>query len=325
MIHPNRRAFLSGLLALPWPAAAQELRRVTVAGWSQPISEITNMLAEPDKGFFKARGIALEYLPGQGSASAIQNMLTGRADIAFTDPASFFLALDNGEKLVAVYNIYPQNVFNVVARKGSGISTAAGLRGKRVSVYGRGSGTWIHLLLLLHSAGLSERDVAVEVAGPLNFGPLIQGRVDAAAATDTGLHVARARGLTEFDVIEVRNTVNLPSDIFVVTEETLRTRRKLIGDFLAGYRDGAQWMIDQPGEAAKLAVTRAINGREEAINLEIIELRNAASVSDTTRRAGLGQFDPEVMQAGADMMLDLGMLRKRIDVGQVIRPELLRR
>ena len=33
-------------------------------------------------------------------------------------------------------------------------------------------------------------------------------------------------------------------------------------------------MIDNPNEAAKLAVTRAINGRDEAINLEIIKLRN---------------------------------------------------
>ncbi len=325
MMLPRRAALLGALAAVPRPGAAQQPRRVTVAGWSQPISEITNMLAEPDKGFFRARGIALDYLPGQGSASAIQNMLTGRADIAFTDPASFFLALDGGEKLVAVYNIYPQNVFNLVARGDSGIAAPANLRGKRVSVYARGSGTWIHLLLLLHAAGLSEADVTIEVAGPLNFGPLIQGRVDAAAATDTGLHVARARGLADFRVIEVRDTINLPSDVFVVTEQTFRTRKDVIADFLAGYRDSAQWMIDRPAEAAKLAVTRAINGRDEAINLEIIGLRNASSVSATTHSTGLGQFDPRVMQAGADMMRELGLLRSRIDVGEVIRPELLGR
>ena len=42
-----------------------------------------------------------------------------QADIAFTDPAALYLALDKGEKLVAIYNIYPQNVFNVVALKSS--------------------------------------------------------------------------------------------------------------------------------------------------------------------------------------------------------------
>ncbi|MFC0409751.1 ABC transporter substrate-binding protein [Roseomonas elaeocarpi] len=299
------------------------LRKVTVAGWGPPISEITNMLAEPDKGFFQAHGVALDYLPGQGSAAAIQNMLTGQADIAFTDPASFFLALDAGEKLVAVYNIYPQNVFNLVARAGSGIRTPRDLRGKRVSVYARGSGTWIHLMLLLHAAGLTEADVTVEVAGPLNFGPLIQGQIDVAAATDTGLQVAQARGLKDFTVIEVRDTINLPSDVFVVTEKTFRERPALIRDFLAAYRDSAQWMIDHPDEAARLAVTRAINGRDEAINRGIIDLRNASSVSDTTRREGLGHFDLAVLQRGADMMRELGLLKNAIDVPAVVRSDLL--
>ena len=328
---PRRAATLGALAAAaPWPVGAQdsrpaEGRRFTVAGWSPPISEITNMLAEPDKNFFRARGIALDYLPGQGSAAAIQNMLTGQADIAFTDPASFFLALDAGERLLAVYNIYPQNVFNLVARRDSGIAGPADLRNKRVSVYSRGSGTWIHLLLLLHAAGLSERDITVEVAGALNFGPLIQNRVDAAAATDTGLLVARARGLSDHSVVAVRDTINLPSDVFVVRERDFEARKPIIADFLAAFRDSAQWMIDRPDEAARLAVTRAINGRDEAINRGIIDLRNAATVSDTTARDGLGHFDLPVLQRGADMMRGLGLLRNPIDAAAVVRSEMVPR
>src|SRR5690606_6022390 len=123
---------LAAVLSLGFAAAsqAQQLDKFTVASWSQPISEITNQLAEPDKGFFKAKGIDLGYVPGTGGGSAIRNMLTGEADIAFTDPGSFFAALDKGEKLVAIYNIYPQNVFNVVALKSSGIAKPADLKGK---------------------------------------------------------------------------------------------------------------------------------------------------------------------------------------------------
>lgn len=316
-------ASLPAATALPRAPLAQELRKITVAGWSQPISEITNMLAEPDKGFFKARGLAFDYLPGQGSGAAIQNMLTGKADIAFTDPASFYLALDQGEKLVAVYNIYPQNVFNLVMRKGSGIGKPADLKGRKISIYSRSGGTWIHLLMLLHAAGLKEEDVTIEVAGSLNFGPLIQGMVDAASATDTGLSVAQARGLKDYELIWVRDTINLPSDIFVVTEETYRTKKALIADFLAGYRDGAQWMIDHPEEAAKLAVTRTINGRDEAINLEIIRLRNASTVSETTKREGLGRFDLDVMQKGAAMLRELGIVKQPIDVAAVVKSDLI--
>jgi NitT/TauT family transport system substrate-binding protein len=48
--------------------------------------------------------------------------------------------------------------------------------------------------VLLHQAGLAESDVEVVVTGLLNFAPLLQGQVDATAATDTGLLVGRRRG-----------------------------------------------------------------------------------------------------------------------------------
>jgi ABC-type amino acid transport substrate-binding protein len=35
----------------------------------------------------------------------IQNILTGQADVAFTDPAALYLALDKGADLVAIYKV----------------------------------------------------------------------------------------------------------------------------------------------------------------------------------------------------------------------------
>ncbi|WP_373784919.1 ABC transporter substrate-binding protein, partial [Delftia acidovorans] len=132
--------------------AAPVQGKIRLAGWSKPISEITNILAEPDKGFFKAQGVELAYLPGAGGGDAIRNMLSGQADVAFTDPGSFFMALDKGEKLVAIYDIYPQNVFNVVSLKSAGIRKPADLKGKKIGVYSLSSGTRQNLLVMLHQA-----------------------------------------------------------------------------------------------------------------------------------------------------------------------------
>ena len=169
--------------------------KIRLAGWSKPISEISNILVEPDKGFFKAQGVELAYLPGAGGGDAIRNMLSGQADVAFTDPGSFFMALDKGEKLVAIYDIYPQNVFNVVSLKSAGIHKPADLKGKKIGVYSLSSGTRQNLLVMLHQAGLKESDVSIVVTGLLNFAPLMQGQVDATAATDTGLAVGLRKGI----------------------------------------------------------------------------------------------------------------------------------
>jgi NitT/TauT family transport system substrate-binding protein len=315
---------VAALLALGAAAShAAGPDKVAVAGWSQPISEITNLLVEEDKGFFKAQGIDLSYVPGTGGGSAILNMLTGQATVAFTDPGSFFASLDQGEKLRAIYDIYPQNVFNVVSLKGRNITKPADLKGKKIGVYSLSSGTRQNLLVLLHQAGLTEADVTIVVTGLLNFAPLIQGQVDATAATDTGLLVARQKGVGDVNVIEVRDYLNISSDMFVVTEETYQNKKDVLKRFLTAYRDSAAWMINNPDEAAALAVKRTINGKDQAVNREVIQLRNLSSVSATTRVSGLGNFDLLTWQKAADTYKQLGMIQKNIQVSDVVRSDLL--
>lgn len=305
------------------PGQAQKLQKMTVAGWGQAISEITNLLAEPDKGFFKKRGIDLGYVPGTGGGSAIRNMLSGKANLAFTDPGSFFAAIDKGAKLKAIYNIYPQNVFNVVALKSSGITKPSDLKGKKIGVYSLSSGTRQNLQVLLAQVGLSEADVTVQVTGLLNFAPVMQGQVDATAATDTGLYVGKLKGLKNFNVIEVKKYLNVPSDMFVVTEETYRTKKPLLKKFLAAYRDSAAWMIKNPKEAAKIAMKRAINGKNEKVNLAIIKIRNISAVSATTRKKGLGHFDLDLLQKAVATYRNLGLIKKDIDVSSVVATDLI--
>ena len=312
------------LVTILWRSSdLQALEKFSVAGWSKPISEITNLLAEPDKGFFKAEGIKLVYVPGTGGGSAIANMLSGVADIAFTDPASFYQALDRGEKLIAIYNIYPQNVFNIVSLKSQNIKRPSDLKGKKIGVYSLSSGTRQNLQVLLHQVGLSEKDVTIQVTGLLNFAPVIQGQVHATAATDTGLFVGKLRGLKDINVIEIKNYLNIPSDIFVVTENTYNERKNILRRFLFAYRRSLQWMINYPREAAKIAKKRAINGRNEEINLEIIKLRNASSISKTTRKLGLGHFDIDLLQRGAKTFKDLGLIKKNIDIKKVVKSDLI--
>jgi len=302
---------------------AQKLKTVTVAGWCKPISEITNLLAEPDKKFFERRGLKFVYIPGTGGGSAIRNMLTGKADIAFTDPASFYQALDKGEKLIAIYNIYPQNVFNVVSPKLRKITKPGDLKGKTIGVYSLSSGTRQNLQVLLHQVGLTEADVTIQVTGLLNFAPVIQGQVDATAATDTGLFVGKLRGLKDFNVIQVKDYLNVPSDMFVVQKDTYENKKTLLRKFLKGYYDSAEWMIKNPEEAAKIAVRRAINGRNQDINLEIIKLRNISAVSETTRVKGLGAFDLDLLQKGADTFKQLGLIKTQINISSVVKSDLI--
>jgi NitT/TauT family transport system substrate-binding protein len=325
----TRRTMLlatTALLAIPAALRAQapaQLEKLTVAGWSKPITEITPLLVDEDKGFYRANGIDLAYVPGAGGGDAIRNILSGQADVAFTDPGSFFSALDKGEKLRAIYDIYPQNVFNVVSLKSANIGKPADLKGKKIGVYSLSSGTRQNLLVLLHQAGLSESDVTIVVTGLLNFAPLLQGQVDATAATDTGLAIGRRKGVGDVNVLEVGKYLNVSSDLFVVREEVYQQKKALLKRFLKAYRDASAWMIASPEEAARLAVKRAIDGTDPVANLEIVRLRNASSVSAITQKNGLGAFDVASLQKAADAYRKLGLVQREIKVAEAVSTELL--
>ena len=319
-------AAMTAALALPgavYSQTAGKLDKVTVAGWSKPITEITPLLVEEDKGFYKARGIELAYVPGAGGGDAIRNILSGQADVAFTDPGSLFSALDKGEKLRAIYDIYPQNVFNVVSLKSRNITKPSDLKGKKIGVYSLASGTRQALLVLLHQAGLSESDVTIVVTGLLNFAPLLQGQVDATAATDTGLAIGRRKGVGDVNVMEVGKYLNVSSDLFVVRDEVYQGKKDLLKRFLQAYRDSAAWMLAKPEEAAQLAARRAIDGTDPAMNLEIIKLRNASSVSPLTQKHGLGTLDVASLQKAADAFRKLGLVQHDIKMSDVVKQDLL--
>lgn len=288
-------AGLSGLAMTGTSMAVPLQGKIRLAGWSKPISEITNILVEPEKGFFKANGVELAYLPGAGGGDAIRNILSGQADVAFTDPGSFFMALDKGEKLVAIYDIYPQNVFNVVSLKSSGIRKPADLKGKKIGVYSLASGTRQNLLVMLHQAGLKESDVSIVVTGLLNFAPLMQGQVDATAATDTGLAVGLRKGIGDVNVMQVSDHLNMSSDMFVVREEVFQQKKDLLKAFVKGYRESAAWMMANPEEASVLASKYAIDGTRRDINLDVIRLRNASSMP-AVQGQPLGSFDMAALQ-----------------------------
>jgi len=327
-IHLTRRQLLchSALGALALSALPRRMHAATpirMACWSQPISEQTNVFAAQEFGWFREAEIEFTFVPGAGGGAAVKHVLAGNADIAFANLEPLFFAADSGEKLTAVYNIYSQNVFNVVSLASKNITKPQDLKGKRIGVYSLESGTRHNLRIILRSVGLEEKDVEVVPTGILNFGPLMQGQVDATAATDTGLWAAQQQGLGDVHIIWARDYLNTPTDAFIVSEEFVTTRREPLVAFLKAYKRGTQWMLDHPDEAAQLAVKHAIDGKDPQRNLAIIKLRNAATVDEHTRQHGLGWFDMTLLEKVERTFRELGLTKNTLEVQRLFTNELV--
>ena len=316
-----RHSALGALALTALPRRTHAATPIRMACWSQPISEQTNVFAAQEFGWFREAEIECTFVPGAGGGAAVKHVLAGNADIAFANLEPLLFAADSGEKLKAVYNIYPQNVFNVVSPTSKHITKPQDLKGKRLGVYSLESGTRHNLRIILRSVGLDEKDVEVVPTGVLNFGPLMQGQVDATAATDTGLWAAQQQGLGEVHIIWARDYLNTPTDAFIVSEELSTTRREPLVAFLKAYKRGTQWMLDHPDEAAQLAVKHAIDGKEPQRNLAIIKLRNAATVDEHTRQHGLGWFDIALLEKVERTFRELGLTKNTLEVQRLFTNE----
>ena len=76
-------------------------------------------------------------------------------------------------------------------------------------------------------------------------------------------------------------------------------------------------MLDHPDKAAELAVNYATDGSDVRTNLEIIKIRNASTVSEGTRRHGLGWFDMDILARAERAYLELGLLKKKVGVESI--------
>ncbi len=301
----------------------QVVEQIRMASWSQPIVEQSNLYLAEQNGWFEEAGIDFEYIPGAGGGDAVRNIVAGNADIAFANVEAVLLAMEQGEELRIIYNIYPENVFNLVSLKESNIESVEDLRGQNVGVYSLASGTYQNLLVLLHQAGMTEEDVNIVEAGVLNFGPLMNNQVVATAATDTGLFDAQSKGLGDVNVIEVKDVLNTPADVFVVTEETFQEKKDALIRFLQVYRDSVEYTMEHPEEAAQAAVSEAIDGQDVERNVEIINIRNQTSINEEMKEKGLGWLNTDILIEVAETYYELGLLSERVKIEEITTNELV--
>jgi NitT/TauT family transport system substrate-binding protein len=303
--------------------AALEPATVRLISWSTPRTEQASIFAAESEGFFADQAIEFEYIPGQGSGDSLRQLLAGNGEVAFAGPEGIFLAVDQGEDVVAVYNTYPQNVFVLVAKADSGIETVADLRGKSIGVLSMASGGRYNTNTVLEANGLKESDVTLVATGPAPTA-FIEGQVDAFMTLSTTVGALEAQGmqLNKFPVVE---HANLPTDVFAMTRSDFEDpeKRDVVVRFLRAYQEGTQFMIDEVDAAVQIGIANGLDITDPVAAKPVIEAFGDASQSELTAEHGLGWFDLDEIQAGADLYYDAGLLSAPIDVSVYFTNELV--
>ena len=131
------------------------------------------------EGYYKAAGLDVKLVEGNGSGNTAQLVASGRAQIAYADAVAISQLIAKGAPMKVLSTIYQSNPNEVSALKKTGIKSIKDLNGKKVGVPSGSSQTTM-LPLFLKANNLKETDVNLINMPATSMVPaLLQGQVDA--------------------------------------------------------------------------------------------------------------------------------------------------
>jgi len=206
-----------------------------------------------EKGYFKKRGLDVEFVQFRGDKDVMRALLAGDLDCAEMNPAPTLSAIDRGATdLRFIGSPMPGLPYALYARKD--ITSWAQLKGKTFGVSAPGSQPDIIAREMLRRKGVDPDSIKIVDAGGSGsrIKALVAGKIDAAASSSEYSPDAAKLGIRVM-ALAADLLPEYPHHVFVVREETLKAKREATISFLAAYMEGLNYAVKHRDETLKLA------------------------------------------------------------------------
>lgn len=274
-------------------------------------------------GYYRDAGLQVT-LQNQIDPNLITLVGQGAIDIGSGDGTSVIPAVSQGIPIVYTTTIYGQFPSIVIAKAGSGITTAADLRGKKIGIPGQYGSSWIMLQALLQSANLTPADVKI-IDYP-TYGQataLQQGVVDAATGFSNNEPIALKQAGIDTVVLTVDSIVPLPGPGLVTGTATLAAKSDALRVFtVETLRAMSEIAADpQKGLDATFAAVPDL-AQDPTLQRQILDA-TVATWRNTRTNAPYGAIDRAGWQQSLDFMTSLGLVPNPVTVDQLVNTSLL--
>jgi ABC-type nitrate/sulfonate/bicarbonate transport system substrate-binding protein len=199
-------------------------------------AEFTGYFAAIDQGYYKAEGLDLTYLSGGPDVIPESALIGSKADLTLTTPDTTVSAIvDQGAKFKIVGAQYQKNPVGIVSLAKNPIKTPADLVGKTLAV------PPVNVISVEAMLKLNNIDKAKVRIVPYEYDPtpLIKGEIDASLDFTTNVpYTIKQAGEDAVSFLLYDFGFTIYNDTVVVTEDTLKAKRKEIVAFLRASRKG---------------------------------------------------------------------------------------
>ena len=269
------------------------------------------------KGFFKAKGLDVEFVAAQSSSAAMQQLAANSVEMAVGGLVDPIRAIDKGapitlfrtEAMAAPYEIYAK----------ADIKTWADLRKKTIMIGGIKDITRIYLERMLVPNGVKpgEYDMVFAGATAARFSALASGSVDATILNAPFNFKARGLGLTRLGAAP-DYVKDFPFTGYAVSKSWAAQHRGELAAFLGAYAQGVDWFYDPANKAEAVDLAQKISKVDRSDVEQTYDFYQSLKIFD---RKGL------VADSGIENLLkvlkDIGEVEGSADVARFVDPSIL--
>jgi putative hydroxymethylpyrimidine transport system substrate-binding protein len=267
VINPGQKSVRAIAVALVVCAAViaagcGEKSESTSAGKPQPFSLALDFYVNPDhagifeaidNGYFQDAGLDVQPQTPSNPSAPIQEVASGRADLAISYEPEVLLAHDQGLPVKAVAALVPTPLTSMIWLKASGIKGIADLRGKTIATAGIPY-QQAYLKTILDKAGLTTNDVTtVDVQQGL-LPALIGGRAQAMLGGFLNVEGVALQQQGKDPTVRPVDKLGIPTYnelVLVANSDTLDSESQNIRLFLDALQRGTEAAVADPAGATK--------------------------------------------------------------------------
>jgi NitT/TauT family transport system substrate-binding protein len=288
-----------------------------------PSVQFAQFYLAQEAGYYTAAGLDVT-LQNETDPNLITKVGQGAVDIGEGDGTSVIPAVSQGIPVVYTATIYGTFPSIVIAKAGSGITTAADLKGKRIGIPGKYGSSWIMLQALLKSAGLTTSDVTiVEFPDYGQATALQQGAVDAATGFTNNEPIQLKRAGVDTVTLAVDAITPLPGPGLVTGTATLAAKHDALAAFTKATLEAMNEIAADPtkGLQASYKVVPDL-AKDPALQAQILDA-TIATWKNTRTNAPYGAIDTAGWQQSLDFMTTLGLVPNPVTVDKLVDSSLL--
>jgi len=295
------------------PAAAQALTPVKIgAVVLGDFGVVTPTLVGIEMGYFKQNGLDAELVPFKGGPDLLKGVLSGSADIGISGATDPLVFRERGTPIRALATVVEKNHFTLtVVPK---VKRLEDLKGGTIGCTVVGSTTWVFARMLAKKMNWDpEKDVRIIGVGGLDaqMAALKRGEIQGTIFGDAGV-VIEAEGAGHILMRLDELTPQWISLVAYSTDEIIKAKRDVVARTLKSVFQGARFCRDNAAESIKIA-SKAIGWPEPATKRAYELIRPLLSAD--------GRMDLDAMKFMQDTLLNLGVLKTRLPLGDMYTSE----